>query len=390
MENRVTKSFLFCNFYAYFVNGFLVLMTGAILTYLMEDYQLSYNLGGVLVSIQAAGYLLSGLFSGAIIYLIGRRKALLLVAVMFTIGFGGIVLTSSPTVLFILMFLSGIGWGLNNNLLNIIVSETTNGNSSYTNILHMAYAVGAFVSPLIVSAFVRANISWKVPVGIVAVASILLFFVFLKIPLGNAPTEKTAKAKLSFDFLKDPKYFVYIMILFCYVGSETGLNSWLITYLVELEIMDISNAQMMLSLLWVVIIFGRIFIAYISRYIRKDLLLLYQCIGMFVFLGLFLINKDPVIAIISIVLIGISMAGIYPTTVSNAHYIITGAGLSSGIMFSGGGLGATVVPYVAGAIAENNGILSGMISTLVIVMVMVILALLNIILIKKEAVVDFR
>jgi len=84
------------------------------------------------------------------------------------------------------------------------------------------------------------------------------------------------------------------------------------------------------------------------------------------------------------VAIGFSMAGIYPTTVANASYILSGTAMASGILFSGGGLGASVVPYVAGAIAENNGILAGLISTLVIIFLMALLAVLNLIMIRKE------
>lgn len=77
------------------------------------------------------------------------------------------------------------------------------------------------------------------------------------------------------------------------------------------------------------------------------------------------------------------MAGIYPTTVANASHLLTGAGLGSGIMFAGGSLGATVVPYIAGAIAGNKGIQAGMILNLIIVIIMVILAVVNIVLIGK-------
>lgn len=386
MEKKINKLFFLSCCYSYFINGLLALMTGSILTYLMTDYNLTYNQGGLLIAVQSMGNLLAVLFSGIIVHFLGRRKTLVSIGVLFSVGFGGLILTSSPILLFVFIFLTGAGWGINGNLLNVLVSEATDGDSGYTNILHMSFAIGAFMSPLLISAFTGWNISWKVAVGLVAAGSVSLILVFLKIPLTESTKKKEIGKKLSFDFIKDPKYFIYMMIFFCYVGAETGLNSWLITYLVQQGVMEIAKAPIMLSVLWVAIIFGRMTVAYISRYIRKDLLLAGASISMFVFVGLFLINKDPTLTLILMVAIGLSMAGIYPTTVANASYILTGTAMASGILFAGGGLGASVVPYVAGAIAENNGILAGLISTLVIIFVMAILAILNVILIKKEKV----
>lgn len=386
MEKKVDKLFFISCCYSFFINGLLALMTGAMLEYLMADYNLSYNQGGLFVAVQSMGMLLSVLFSGIIIHYLGRRITLISIGILFSVGFGGLIFTSSTILLYVFIFLTGAGWGINGNIINVLVSEATDGDGGYTNILHMSFAMGAFLSPLIISAFVGWNISWKVAVGIVALASLSLILVFLKIPLEEPKKQQQGKIKLSFDFVKDPKYFIYLMIFFCYVGAETGLNSWLITYLVQQGLMEASKAPIMLSVLWIAIIFGRITVAYISRYIRKDLLLAGTSLSMFVFVGLFLLNRDPNLTMIIVVAIGLSMAGIFPTNVANASYILTGTAMASGILFAGGGLGASVVPYVAGAIAENNGILAGLISTLVIIFVMAVLSIVNVILLNKERV----
>ncbi len=384
MEKKVDKLFFLGCCYSFFINGLSVLIMGSILVYLMADYNLTYKQGGLLIAVQSIGNLLAVLFSGVIVHLFGRKTTLVSIGVLFSVGFGGMILSSSPTMLFIFIFLTGIGWGINANLINVLVSEATDGNTAYSNILHMSFAIGAFISPLIISILAGWNISWKFAVGIIVVASISLIFIFTIIPIEEPVKQSETKIKISFEFLKDPKYFIYLMIFFCYVGAETGLNSWLITYLVEQGVMEANKAPLILSVLWGSIIFGRITVAYISRFIRKDLLLAGACLSMFLFVGLFLLNKTPALTIILMVAIGFSMAGIYPTTVANASYILSGTAMASGILFSGGGLGASVVPYVAGAIAENNGILAGLISTLVIIFLMALLAVLNLIMIRKE------
>ncbi len=384
MKKKMDKLFFLSCCYSHFINGLLALMTGAILAYLMEDYGLTYNQGGLLISMQAIGILLAVLFSGVIVHFLGRRITLVSVGILFSIGFGGLILTSSPILLFVFIFLTGIGWGINSNLLNVLVSEATDGDSGYINILHMSFAVGAFMAPIMISLFRGQEISWKVPVALVALASISVALLFLKIPIEEPVKQQKVKINFSFDFLKDPKYMIYLMIFFCYVGAETGLNAWLISYLVQQNLMAADKAPLMLSVLWAAIIIGRMTVAYVSRYIRKDLLLAGISISAFVFISLFLLNKDPNLTMILVIAIGLSLAGIYPTNVSNASYILTGTAMATGILFAGGALGASVVPYLAGAIAEKNGILAGLISTLVVVFVMVILTIINVILIQKE------
>ncbi|HHX59949.1 MAG TPA: MFS transporter [Epulopiscium sp.] len=386
IKKKVDKLFFASCCYSFFINGLLVLMTGAILTYLMTDYNLSYNQVGLLVSVQAMGNLAAILFSGVIVHFLGRKKALIAIGVLFSIGFGGITLTSSPILLGILLFLAGAGWGINANLINVLVSEATEGHTGYTNILHMSFAIGAFISPLLVSTLASFDISWKVAVAFVALTSVSLIFVFIKVHVDEPEKQQKEKVKLSFDFLKDPKYFLYMIIFFCYVGAETGLNSWLISYLVQEGIMELDKATLMLSVLWVTIIFGRMTVAYISKFIRKDILLAGATSFMFISVGLFLINKDPKLTVILMVAIGLGMAGIYPTTVANASYLLTGAGIASGILFAGGGLGASVVPYIVGAVAENKGISQGLKSTLVVIFIMAILAIINVMLIQKKGI----
>ena len=226
MEKKIDKLLFASCCYAYFINGMLVLMTSSILTYLMKDYALSYQQSGLFVSIQATGSLVAGLLSGVIMHQLGRKRSMFLVATLFAVGFGGIIFTSQAMVLYLLIFLTGLGWGINNNLVNILGIEASNGNSGYTNILHMSFAVGAFISPLMIRVFVKWGISWKIPVAIVSMASMSLFVIFSKMSVGTTSKDVTTKEKLSFNFLQDPRYYVYMMILFTYVGAERGLNSW--------------------------------------------------------------------------------------------------------------------------------------------------------------------
>ena len=88
MQGKLNKLLLFGSFYSFFVTGVIVLMTGAILPYLLEDFNLSYNMGGLLLSLQAVGNLLAGVVSGFVCVYLGRRAMLILGAAAFIIEIG--------------------------------------------------------------------------------------------------------------------------------------------------------------------------------------------------------------------------------------------------------------------------------------------------------------
>jgi MFS transporter, FHS family, glucose/mannose:H+ symporter len=359
MDKRTRLFFLFGNYYAFIVTGLVVLMTGAILPYLMKEFKLSYDQGGFLLSLQAVGNLSAGIISGVTSDIFGRKITLVFGAVFFTIGFGGIMLCSTSSLLFVVIFISGLGWGILNNLVNSVVSDVTEGNSSIINLLHTFFAIGAFAAPFLVGLFIRLNMGWRFPVGIVVVMSAILVAVFSVMPI-HSNNKASSRNKVSFEFLKHIRFFIFMGILFFYVGTEGSINGWLVTYLIDTNIMNEALAQNILSAMWIVMIVGRLICAYISTKISNEKILLGSSLGIITFLILFLVSGNPVFITICIAAVGMSLAGMYPTTVANASYLIKGSGMAAGLMLSCGGLGASVVPLIVGFWAQSKGIHAGM------------------------------
>lgn len=377
MYKKINRFIIGSNFYAFFVNGLIVLMTGAILPYLIRDFNLSYNQGGLLISLQAGGNLLSGIFSGIISEYLGKKATLLLGGLSFTIGFGGILF--APTVPWLVFFIaiSGLGWGTVNNLSNTIISEISEGKGSTLNFLHMFYAVGAFIAPFFVGMALKLNFNWRIPVAVVAILSAVLVIVFLFMPM--APGKQTAAkgGKVSLEFLKEKRYYLFMAILFCYVGAETSINGWLVTYMVNAGILSEVIAQTVLSLLWVVVIFGRLFCAYVSNKVKKEIVVACCCIGEAIFFTVLLLTRNPLLITIFIMGLGLCQAGIYPTTVANASGLLKGSPVANGLLFSCGGLGASVIPFIVGVVAQKLGIYMGMMIIGVAVLLLLVLTLLN-------------
>lgn len=374
------KRILNACFYAFFINGITSLIIGAILPYLLADFQIGYDKGGMLISFQSIGNLLASFLGGIISVYIGRRNAIVALSLMTALGFSGMVIFKSPAILILPFFLTGVGRGSVSNLSNTIVNDVSDGNPKDLNILHTFFAVGAFMAPFVASWLLNNGFSWRFVLGLVATLAALMTLNFATSNIDNTRPEKERKEdkkKSSLDFLKNVDFYLSSGILFFYVGVEYAVNNWIVTYLKDSGIMSTSMAQKILSMLWIIIIFGRLFIAYMSKKVDKRSILLISSIGTMVFFLLFLLSSSTWAIAICILGLGFCLSGIYPTTISNAGSVLKGSSLAMGTILGIAGLGGIIMPYVTGVVAENYGIKGGMTAIGVAAVLMFIFTLIN-------------
>lgn len=375
-KKKIDSLLLWGNFYAYGVTGMAVLITGAIMPYLIDEFNLGYGGGGLLLALQAVGNLGASFIGGIVSDYIGRKKVMAFGSLCFVIGFGGVFFISSSILLYILLFLTGIGWGIMNSMLNSVMNDATGGRSDIMNLLHMFFAIGAFITPMMVGLMGRLNITWRYSLLILSILCVILFVVFLMMKIPAQKKDETTGKPVKPPFT-NIRYYIFMAILFLYVGTENSINGWLTTYLDDLGVMKRITPQDILSIFWVAIIFGRLISAGISKYLSREALILIFCIGGGISYILFILTKNPVLIAIWVFAIGFFFAGIYPTVVANAGPIIEGSGAAAGIMMSLGGMGGAFFPYINGLIADARGLYAGMIAIIASAIMLMIAAFLN-------------
>lgn len=368
------------SYLAFLVNGMLAVMTGTIITYLKSDYGITSTEAGRIVAAQSLGNMLMVLVSGFVIQILGRKKSLLLFPILFFVGFGGVAFIDNKILLYLLFALTGIGWGLCNNILNVIMIEDKEGDG--INTLYTSYAVGSFLGPFFVVAITAIGMSWKVAVIAVAVMAALLIpgYVTAKVP---AAPEKRISAK-DFVFFKQARYYICNVLFFAYIGVEVAINSWIISFLSQTDLLDKKTAETMLSVFWLIIIFGRIFIGKFMQHYKREKLLLALWAGLSLATTALLFASNKIIAICCIVAMAIFMAGISPVNAENAEQYIKGKGISGGIIFAVGCLGSTILPMVVGSMADSWGIWSGMCVVCAVMYATILVCVINIV-VKKRA-----
>jgi MFS family permease len=87
MDQKGQRSILWGSFYSYIVTGMAVLLPGAIMPYLLEEFNLGYDQGGLLLALKAIGNLAASILGGIVSDRIGRKPVLAFGALCFAISF---------------------------------------------------------------------------------------------------------------------------------------------------------------------------------------------------------------------------------------------------------------------------------------------------------------
>lgn len=367
---------LWGNFYGFIIMGMITLFIGLNMPNISEQYQLSYMQGGLVLSLFAVGGLVCGLISGVMGDLIGMKRILILSHIMYLIGLLTVALSSSVFALYIGVLFIGSAAGSYGTSVNIIVNDFVHGDGRIMSLLHMSFGVGAFIIPMISNNIVRLGFHWKSIIILLVILELasLMFALNMKIHLRQHVSEhKTSKKKIFNNW----RLYIFMAILFFYVGAENSINGWLVTYLVDGLELPKSFANNALSVFWIVMMVGRFINSIISQKLHKEDILLFSSIGTVIMIVIFINITNPILIVITIALIGLLLSGTYPLTFASANPLIKGSGSMGAIIASGGALGSVTIPYVCGIVSESVGVKGVLITILLTLILMTILMSIN-------------
>jgi MFS transporter, FHS family, glucose/mannose:H+ symporter len=311
---------------------------------------------------------------------------LLLTATGFFVGVGIITLTPPLPLLYAGLLITGLAWGCSNNLINFLLVRETGGDSSKIATVHTSFSVGAFLAPLLVAFTVRSGISWRWASGLITCLALALIFVTISMPVQESMRLPGEKAGKNHDFFRDARFYLFMMMLFLYVGVETGMSGWLVTYLSTFRAFEPSAAQSLLSVLWISIITGRILVSVFGRRLIKARFLFLEGIGIASSALILIRSSNKTLLVLSVVLLGLSLSAFYGMVVANATYLITRSSLASGLMMALGSLGASTLPLLAGVFSEMRGIVAGLWVLFAGAAILLVLTMLNALVPRKESV----
>lgn len=373
------EGLLYRAYYAFFFSGMMANVLGSILPCIINESGLSLSFQGTLLSINQIGNLLAVWLSGFIPYAIGRKKSTVFLGSGIVIGFLIMVLSGNKYLLLLAFVALGVGRGTMSNITNVLVGENAGNKAAGLNLLHASFAIGAFISPFIV--VLCGDERWRIPALVIALgmSSALIFFSFS--PLNN---KKEAKAKSDDAIPRQFSFWLNTMILFCYLCGESTFMGWLVTYLMGEGIFPSALANAMASLLWLMILLSRLITASLSRKVRKESIILFLGSSMFLFTFLLVNTRNTVLAAVSVLAIGLSMGGIYPTVLSTNDKKYNKSTIATGVCIAVATIGAVVMPSIVGYLADNFNIGLALRAILVPLGIMVVLQIVKLVIALKS------
>ncbi|MCD8075056.1 MAG: MFS transporter [Lachnospiraceae bacterium] len=372
---------------AFFLSGICAISSSIVVSRLQGSYGFAYGMTGTLLSLMSIGNLIAGFLTGFLPTKIGTRLTVALLTTGYAIGYFAMGLTGWMGILMLAFVLAGLAKGCTINTCTILVGNNSPDRTRGMNVMHACYALGALLCPFFISAAAMAGSF--VPLFMLAAFGLVLWLVFLCTPLetGTAANEngtaaksgetvvrengKTAKAqgralagkKTDWSFLKSKKFWLLTGLIFCQNAAEYSVNGWMVTYFKNSGIISGNLSTYTVTVMWGATLLGRLLIAFVFPIKNACRAMIRMSLGCIVFyLGLMLVGSQ-LPAILLLFAFAFSMAGMNPTAVASAGRMTSAA--SMGIMLPVAGIGAIVMPWIAGVISEHAGLGVGMASNIV-------------------------
>ena len=358
-------------FFAFFVFGFVDNLKGPTLPALLRDLNFSYGQGGSILFGAYLGFMVATLLTGVLADAAGMKSVLLLAGISLTAGLTAFSLVSSFWLLAAALFVVGLGLGaieVGGN--GLIVDLHTRDRGRFLNLLAVFHGVGSFVVPLYAAQLLSASFSWRqvYQFAIVLAIGLALFFLLVKYP--RAPRSGEAlnlRTLFSAGFTWHMTW--YYLFVAVYVAAEIGVAAWIVEYLQQVKGFDIGTSSLYLSLFFAAIMVGRLGGSFIVERVGYLSIMLVATVIATISLSIGIFG--PPWLTFFIPLTGFFFSIMFPTaTASVSSLQLANMGAILGVLFTFGGLGGALGPWLIGTAADLVGIELAFALTIVFCVVM--------------------
>lgn len=348
-------------FTVFFLSGICAISSSVIVSVLQETYGFSFGITGTLLSAMSIGNMVASFAAGMLPARIGTRNTVALLCFGYFLGYMMMTLSGAAAFLMLAFFIVGLSKGCTINTCTVMVGDNSPDRTRGMNIMHACYACGALICPFLISVLAVRGANW--PLCAVALLGLVLWAVLMGAHLPGRAEERAGKQPIDMGFLRSPKFWLLTALVFCQNAAETSVTGWLVTYFKNQQILSGTLSTYTVTIMWGATLIARLLIAFVFPIRNTFRALAVMGLGCTVLYGAMMFSSTPVMAVVLLFAFAFSMAGVNPVAVAGTGKIMSAT--SMGILLPISSLGAIIMPWVIGVVADAMGLRAGMICNLV-------------------------
>jgi len=383
MEKNREQIFLRCCL-GYFFSGTATLIIGATLPHLMKEIGLDYIGAGSILTFFYIGNFFGSFLYTALSARLGDKFSITLMTCLSFLSFVILINTPPLIIINILMLILGLTKGSITLFNNYYVNNMYENPAPKGAILNAMFAIGAFISPFLLSFILYLGFNWRYILGLIAIIAALVVAGFfttdnktLLFYKNNAKGSIANRTNKDTEFFKDKKFYINTVLLFFYLGFEYSVNGWFITYLKDTGIMSVSLATTLVSITWIAILISRLFIAKISQNISPKKIMVFDSLGLLIGFIMLISTKNIFIIVISLFILGLFMAPVFPLSYAVSKESLHGYAFAMTMFTALTAIGGIITPYILGFISNTLNMSTAVFMLIVNAILIFILSCIN-------------
>jgi len=360
MNDIKKKRWIILYFSSYIYIGMASAVFGPSLLKLVEQTGSTLSEISLIFPTRAISYLVGSLLAGFLFDKYKGHKLLIRILPFMAIALVLIPFSKTPIVLILISMVMALATALVdvgcNSLLfrvpDIDIGPAMNG-------LHFFFGLGSFLAPLLLVGSLRISNGIQWGYWGLGLFSILILVQFIKLPepaikiSSQADDQLTGKPKL---INRTTIIWVIAIFFFAFVGVEVGYGDWLSAYSIKAGLADQQAAILLTSTYWGAFTISRLISIPLATRIKPKKILLADVAGSVLGLGMvFLFPDRSEILWLGTVILGFSVASLFPTMMTFAEGLLPMTGKVTSIFFVSGSVGSIFLPWLIGRSVEDLG-----------------------------------
>lgn len=352
---KQTRLWVTYGYYTAFVAlGLTTASLGPTLSRLAENTQTQFSQIGILFTARSMGYLLGSFLGGRLYDRFSGNPIIGAMLILMAVGLAIVPTLSMLWFLVLVLLLIGVVEGVvdvgGNTLLVWLHGE---GVGPYMNALHFFFGLGAFLSPIIIAQALlyTEGILWGYWILSLLIVPVSIWVLRLPSPSLSGQTDDELPAVVNKSMLA-----LFAFFFFLFVAGEISFAGWIASYAEAMNLASAAEAAYLTAGFFGAFTLGRLLSIPIAARLRYRTILLADLVGCLLSLGILLLWPRSLAATwAGAIGFGLSLASLFPTTISLAgrHMVVTGR--VTGWFLIGGALGGMTLPGLIGRLFDRFG-----------------------------------